>query len=128
MASRSSSNFNSEFYTTTWRGRELANGMGWEMFPEKISHTPIEEDPERLNMDRRMTLMDFTPDTSSMFAYEEPRRNVMSRSHLNLRDGGIFGSTTDPYANSGGAGYGGASAGYGGGGASEDGTATDAGD
>jgi hypothetical protein len=66
------------------------------MFPEKTERTMIEEDPDALNNEWRSILKDTGPQDDGLFAYEEPRRNVYSRSHLNLRDG-FFGSTTDPY-------------------------------
>jgi len=106
MASRSSSNYNSEFYQTSWRGRPLDGDISLEMFPEKYERTQVEEDPMQVHDEMRLNLLDTTPETDSMFAYEEPRRNTFARSHLNLRDGGIFGSTTDPYVNAGGNGYG----------------------
>jgi hypothetical protein len=68
------------------------------MFPEKLENTPIYEDPDMMNNEFRATLKDTSPEAPT-FAYEQPRRNTFARSHLNLRDGGVFGSTTDPYAN-----------------------------
>jgi hypothetical protein len=98
MASRSSGNFNSEFYIGTRRGRFDGADMGFEMFPEKYEETKIYEDPDQLNEDRRETLKDFTPDNSRLFAYEEPRRVTYAHDALNLRDGGAR-TTTDPWAN-----------------------------
>jgi hypothetical protein len=97
MASRTSAMFDSEMYLGTRRGRSASGDMGWELFPEKLERTDIDEDPEQLSNDWRATLKDLTPEAPT-FAYEAPRRNTMARSHLNLRDGGVFGSTTDPYA------------------------------
>jgi len=99
MASRSSALFDSEFYNSTFRGRSAAGDIGWEEFPEKTESTDIFEDPEAIHDDRRLGLLDVGPVQTGLLAHEEPRRNVMSRSHLNLHDGGVFGSTTDPYAN-----------------------------
>jgi hypothetical protein len=98
MASRSSGNFNSEFYVGTRRGRFDGGDIGFEMFPEKYEQTLMYEDPEQLNEDRRETLKDFSPDSSRMFAYEEPRRTTYAHDALNLRDGGAR-TTTDPWAN-----------------------------
>jgi len=98
MASRSSGNFNSEFYIGTRRGRFDGADMGFEMFPEKYEQTVIYEDPDQLNEDRRETLKDFTPDNSRLFAHEEPRRVTYARDALNLRDGGAR-TTTDPWSN-----------------------------
>lgn len=98
MASRSSGNFNSEFYVGTRRGRAASGDMGFEMFPEKYEQTVMYEDPDQLNEDQRETLKDFTPDSSRMFAYEEPRRTTYARDALNLRDGGAR-TTTDPWSN-----------------------------
>lgn len=98
MASRSSGNYNSEFYVGTRRGRFDGADMGFEMFPEKYEQTVIYEDPDQLNEDRRETLKDFTPDNSRLFAHEEPRRVTYARDALNLRDGGAR-TTTDPWAN-----------------------------
>lgn len=98
MASRSSGMAESEFYKTSRRGRELSGDISLEQFPEKYEHTALNEDIfERLNSEWRSTLKDESPQENGLFAYEEPRRNVYSRSHLNLREGGFFGSTTDPY-------------------------------
>jgi hypothetical protein len=68
------------------------------MFPEKYESTKILEDPgyEQLDRDRRDTLSDFGPDTNTLFAYEEPRRNVHSRERLNIREMGMR-YRADPY-------------------------------
>lgn len=103
MASRTSAMYSQEYYQGSRRGRPIMQDMGWEMFPQKHEVTPIIEDApsSQLNDDRRATLMDYSPEQNSLFAYEEPRRNTYAKSHINLRDGGIFGSTTDPWMNSG---------------------------
>jgi hypothetical protein len=105
MASRSSRGWLGETYQGSKRGRNVSGDFGHEMFPEKYERTEIEEEPvsEQLNQEWRMNLSSFDPD-SPTFAYELPRRNVMSRNHINLRNG-VWGASTDPYANSGGGGY-----------------------
>lgn len=99
MASRSSGHFNSEFYKGGRRGRSLTGDMGWEMFPEKLESTPMYEDPDQIYNNRRDILKDRSPENSNLFAHEETRRNNYSRSRINLRDGGKFGSTADPWQN-----------------------------
>lgn len=100
MASRTSGMYSQEQYTTTYRGRELANDIGWEMFPEKLEKTDIYEDPNEMYDYRRDVLKDLTPDRSNLMAYEETRRDKHSREFLNLRSGGAR-VTTDPWANEG---------------------------
>lgn len=99
MASRSSGNFNSEFYKGTRRGRSGAGDFGHEMFPEKYEATPMNEDPAQIYEHNRDILRDYTPDNNNLMAHEETRRNNYSRSRINLRDGGKFGSTADPWQN-----------------------------
>jgi len=101
MASRSSGHFNSEFYKGTRRGRSTAGDFGHEMFPEKYESTMMEEDPDQIYDHNRDVLMDRSPDNSNLMAHEETRRNNYSKARLNLRDGGHFGSTTDPWQNEG---------------------------
>lgn len=98
MASRNSGDWLRETYQGTWRGRANYGDIGWDMFPEKTERTDIEEEPidDQLQGEWRGVLKDTGPEKPG-FEYEEPRRNTMARSHLNLRDGGVFGSTTDPY-------------------------------
>lgn len=103
MATRTSAMQSQELYLGSKRGRPIMNNMTWEQFPQKFESTSIIEDSpfEQLNDDRRNTLKDYSPESNTLFPYEAPRRNTYARSHINLRDGGIFGSTTDPWANSG---------------------------
>ena len=96
MASRSAAEWQSETLQGTRRGREDSGDVAIDFFPQKYEHTEILEDPEQLNKEWRQTIQDFSPDTAS-YAYELPRRNVMSRSHLNHLDSGVFGSSVDPY-------------------------------
>lgn len=101
MATRTSAMISQEQYLGSIRGRPIDHNMGWEMFPEKTEATPISEDPDQLYNDQRKTLMDYSPVQNSLFPYEQPMRDTYAKSHLNLRDGGVFGATTDPWANSG---------------------------
>jgi hypothetical protein len=100
MASRSSGNYSREFYKGSVRGREIANDIGWEMFPEKLERTAIIEDPDMVRDDQRGTLRDFGPETNTLFADEAPRRNTFSRGILNLRTYGAM-TPTDPYISAG---------------------------
>lgn len=98
-ASRTSAMHSLQDYQGSKRGRPIANNMGWEMFADNLKSTylPGENIVEELNNDRRDTLKDYSPEQNTLFAYEEPRRNTYAKSFINLRDGGKFGSTTDPY-------------------------------
>ena len=96
MASRSSRNWLGETYNGTKRGRAAYGDIDWSLFPEKLEKTDIDEDPEQLHNEWRSVLKN-TDVEAPGFAYEEPRRNTFARSHLNLRDGGFFGATTDPW-------------------------------
>ena len=102
MASRTSDMISQKYYLGSRRGRPIMDNMAWEMFPGKIEATQLIEDQpfDMLNSDRRDTLRDFSPEQNSLFPYEQPRRDTYSKSHINLREG-VFGSTTDPWANSG---------------------------
>ena len=100
MASGKSDFYMSNNYIGSRRGRADGGEMGWEMFPEKLESTPIEELPygSQLDTNWRNTLKDRTPDTDTLFAHEEARRNPYSRDFLNLRSGGAR-VNTDPYKN-----------------------------
>lgn len=98
MASRSSGHFNSEMYQGTRRGRSGYGDMGFEFFPEKYEKTDIIEDPDQINTDRRETLKDYAPESNTLFAHEETRRNTHARERLNIREGGSR-WTTEPWKN-----------------------------
>lgn len=102
MATRTSNMISQKEYLGSKRGRPIANNIGWEMFPGKLEQTDIIEDSpfDQLNNDRRDTLKDYSPEQTSLFPYEETRRNTYARDRLNLREGGAR-VTTDPWANSG---------------------------
>lgn len=102
MASRTSAMRSQEYYLGSKRGRPIMEDIGWEMFPEKFEKTDIIEDPpyDQLNDDRRSTLKDYSPESNSLFPYEEARRNTYARDRLNLREGGAR-VTTDPWVNAG---------------------------
>ena len=100
MASGKSDYYMSNNYVGTRRGRSTGGDIGWEMFPEKLESTPIEELPydSQLDTNWRNTLKDRTPDTDTLFAHEEARRNPYSRDFLNLREGGAR-VNTEPWQN-----------------------------
>lgn len=98
MATRKSGHYNSENYTTSRRGMEMSGDMGWEMFPEKLEATQIDEEPDEVYWHQREILKDRTPDKTNLFAHEEVRRNNFSRDRLNVRSGGAR-VNTDPWQN-----------------------------
>lgn len=83
-------------YSGTRRGRSAAGDIGYEMFPDKYESTDIYEAPDAIYNFNRNSLRDLAPEKNTLFASEEPRREKMSSSFLNLRDGGKFGSTAEP--------------------------------
>lgn len=90
-----SSNYTQEYYGTR-KGRSAAGDIGYEMFPEKYESTNIYEASDAIYNFNRNALRDLAPEKNTLFASEEPRREKMSSSFLNLRDGGKFGSTAEP--------------------------------
>lgn len=98
MASRSSGHFNSEMYQGTRRGRAAYGDIGFEMFSGKYEKTDIIEDPDQVNSDRRETLKDYAPESTTLFAHEETRRNTHARERLNIREAGSR-WTTEPWKN-----------------------------
>ncbi|MEM3062316.1 MAG: hypothetical protein QW303_02035 [Nitrososphaerota archaeon] len=98
MASRSSAHYTRENYLGSWRGREISQDIGWEMFPQKTEQTIIWENPDSVNIDQRQTIMNFSPDTNSMLEQEKPRRNTHSKERLNIREYGLRYQNM-PYAN-----------------------------
>lgn len=87
--------------TTNRRGREQAGLMDPAFFPEKYEITDLGQRNEDLDTDiyydRRNTLKDRTPDSTSLFAYEEPRRRT-DRTILQFTETGSRWKT-DPYVN-----------------------------
>lgn len=100
MATRTSAMISQEQYLGSWRGRPIAENIGWEMFPGKLESTKTCEDPNQIYNDRRKTLMDTSPEQTGLFPDEEPRRDTYAKSFINLRDG-FFGSLALPWANDG---------------------------
>lgn len=86
---------------STRRGKDLAGDFGPEMFPGKYESTQIWEDPDMLDINARAGLMDYAPVSSRLFAHEEARRDTKASGFLNLRHGGKFGSTAQPWASDG---------------------------
>ena len=100
MASRSSSNYMSENYVGTRRGRAAYGDMDFSYFPEKYESTPIVESKTLVEDYQRDLLSDFTPEKSSLFAHEERRENLDQRGRLTLRETGTR-AGTDPWIESG---------------------------
>ncbi len=98
MASKSSAHHTTQNYIGTRRGRSSAGDIGWEMFPEKIESTRINENPDQLDDMWRDTLKDMGPENSRLFAYEEPRRRNHGNDVLNLRAVGSR-YLTEPWQN-----------------------------
>lgn len=73
--------------STTRRGRSTAGLMDYSMFPGKYELTDMDEDADSIYNDRRDTLRDRTPDTNSLFAADEPRRNT-DRTRLQMTEYG----------------------------------------
>lgn len=102
MATRTSDMISQKYYQGSWRGRPIAYNIDYAQFPQKYEYTNLNGDnpAEQLYEDRRDTLKDLSPEQTSLFPYEEPRRDTKGRWFINLRDG-YFGAQTDPWANSG---------------------------
>lgn len=87
--------------TTNRRGRSQAGLMDYSFFPEKYEITDLgrgnQDLSEDIYYDRRNTLKDRTPDSTSLFAYEEPRRKT-DRTILQFTETGSR-WRYDPYVN-----------------------------
>lgn len=87
--------------TSNRRGRSQAGLMDYSFFPEKYEVTDLGYRNQDLDndiyYDRRETLKDRTPDSTSLFAYEEPRRKT-DRTVLQFTETGSR-WRYDPYVN-----------------------------
>lgn len=85
-------------FSTSRRGQSLSGDIDYYMFPEKYESTEMYEDPNIIEQFMRETLKDTGPETSTLFAHEEARRNNYSVDRLNLREGGAR-ILTEPWKN-----------------------------
>ena len=102
-ASTSTDFYNSENYTTSWRGRPHAFDMDWSFFPERASDinlpygekVEVYEDPRQTELYYR-DIMRYTGPDAPSYEHEKKRDNVYSQARTNMRDYSWF-TPTDPY-------------------------------